>query len=39
MNRNEHRESTRYPGVHFVEAYVVKNGVVVASDHHEVRII
>jgi hypothetical protein len=39
VNRNEHRESTRYSGVHYVEAYVVKNGVVVASDHHEVRII
>jgi hypothetical protein len=37
--RNQHRESTLYPGRHFVEAYVVRNGVVVASDHHEVHII
>jgi hypothetical protein len=37
--RNDHQESTLYRGTHYVEAYVVKNGVVVASDHHEVRII
>lgn len=37
--RNEHTESTRYVGHHYVEVYVVKDGVVVASDHHEVRII
>jgi hypothetical protein len=37
--RNVHRESTRYRGTHYVEAYVVKNGVVVASDNHDVKII
>jgi hypothetical protein len=37
--RNDHRESTRYRGTHYVEAYVVKDGVVVASDHHDVTII
>lgn len=37
--RNQHTEPTLYPGRHYVEAYVVKNGVVVASDHHEVHII
>ena len=37
--RNQHTESTLYPGRHYIEAYVVKNGVVVASDHHEVHII
>ncbi len=31
-------ESTLYVGDHYVEAYVVKNGVVVASDRHRVRI-
>jgi hypothetical protein len=35
----QHFERTAYPGQHYVEAYVVKNGVVVASDHHEVTII
>lgn len=39
VRRNVHEESTLYPGHHYVEAYVVRNGVVVASDHHEVRII
>jgi hypothetical protein len=37
--RNLHTESTAYRGTHYVEAYVVKNGVVVASDHHDVNII
>ena len=37
--RNQHRETTRYPGRHYVEAYVVRNGVVVASDHQAVTII
>lgn len=38
-SRNQHRESTKYRGTHYVEAYVVRNGVVVASDHHEVKIV
>jgi hypothetical protein len=38
-NRNLHREYTEYRGTHYVEAYVVRNGVVVASDHHEVKIV
>jgi hypothetical protein len=29
-------ESTRYRGQHYVEAYIVKDGRVVASDHHDV---
>ncbi len=33
-----HEESTKYPGRHYIEVYVVKGGVVVASDHHEVVI-
>lgn len=39
VSRNLQEESTRYPGRHYVEAYVVRNGVVIASDHHEVHII
>ena len=31
-------ESTRYRGRHYVEAYIVKDGLVVASDHHDVVI-
>jgi hypothetical protein len=31
-------ESTRYRGRHYVEAYIVKDGRVVASDHHTVEI-
>jgi len=31
-------ETTRYRGRHYVEAYVVKDGRVVASDHHDVVI-
>jgi len=31
-------ENTKYPGRHYIEAYVVQNGRVVASDHHEVHI-
>jgi len=37
--RNLHRERTSYRGTHYVEAYVIRNGVVVASDHHEVKIV
>lgn len=37
-SRNVHNESTLYRGSHYVEAYVVRNGVVVASDHHNVTI-
>ena len=33
-----HTERARYRGEHWIEAYVVVNGVVVASDHHNVRI-
>jgi hypothetical protein len=33
-----HHERTRYPGRHFVEVYIVKNRIVVASDHHDVII-
>lgn len=31
-------ETTLYSGRHYVEVYVVKDGRVVATDHHEVRI-
>ena len=31
-------ESTLYRGEHYVEAYVVRNGVVVAAAHEDVRI-
>jgi hypothetical protein len=34
----EHRESTLYRRKHFIAVYVIKNGRVVASDHHEVLI-
>lgn len=34
-----HRESTKYPGDHYIEVYVVKNGRVVASDHRGVKIV
>lgn len=37
--RKQQTEPTPYPGRHYVEAYVAQNGVVVASDHHEVHII
>jgi hypothetical protein len=33
-----HRESTRYRGRHYVEAYVIKERRVVASDRHDVAI-
>ncbi|MFD5617201.1 cyclic GMP-AMP synthase DncV-like nucleotidyltransferase [Streptomyces yangpuensis] len=33
------RESTRWKGHHYVEAYIVKNGKVLATDHHEVEIM
>lgn len=33
-----HEESTLYPGEHYVEVYLVRDGVVIASDHHEVVI-
>jgi hypothetical protein len=36
--KNVRTEHTKYDGDHYVEAYVVKNGRVVASDHHEVHI-
>ncbi len=32
------RESTLYPGRHFIEVYVVQDGAVVASDHREIVI-
>jgi hypothetical protein len=31
-------ESTKYRGRHYVEAYIVKDGRLVASDHHDVEI-
>jgi hypothetical protein len=31
-------ETTSYRGRHYVEAYIVKDGRVVASDHHDVEI-
>lgn len=34
----QRKEETQYRGEHYVEAYVVKNGVVVATDHHDVEI-
>ena len=37
-SRNVQEESTRYRGSHYVEVYVVRDGVVVATDHHEVTI-
>jgi len=37
-DRNTHTESTLYRGCHYVEAYVIRDGVVVASDHHTVTI-
>ncbi|MEU9705289.1 cyclic GMP-AMP synthase DncV-like nucleotidyltransferase [Streptomyces sp. NPDC047981] len=33
------REPTRWRGCHYVEAYIVKNGFVLATDHHDVPII
>lgn len=39
VTRNLHEESASYPGRHYIEAYVIRNGVVVASDHHEVNIL
>lgn len=38
-SRNLTIEHTKYPGRHYIEAYVVRNGVVVASDHHNVTIV
>ncbi|WP_319446901.1 MULTISPECIES: SMODS domain-containing nucleotidyltransferase [unclassified Mycobacterium] len=38
VSRNVQDESTSYRGTHYVEAYVVQDGIVVASDHHEVVI-
>lgn len=35
---NVRQEKAEYPGRHYIEVYVVKDGVVVASDHHEVNI-
>jgi hypothetical protein len=37
-NNRTRYEDTKYPGRHFIEVYVVQNGRVVASDHHEVHI-
>lgn len=34
--RNRRREPTLFKGTHYVECYVVKDGVVVAKDHHPV---
>lgn len=34
----QHKEETLYRGGHYIEAYVVQNGVVVATDHHDVNI-
>lgn len=31
-------EQTRYKGRHYVECYIVKNGQVLATDHHTVNI-
>lgn len=36
--RQQRTETTMYSGRHYVEVYVVKDGRVVATDHHEVRI-
>jgi Second Messenger Oligonucleotide or Dinucleotide Synthetase domain/Adenylyl/Guanylyl and SMODS C-terminal sensor domain len=33
-----HEESTLYPGRHYVEVYLVRDGQVIASDHHDVVI-
>ncbi|CAN5612164.1 hypothetical protein BH09ACT8_BH09ACT8_19500 [soil metagenome] len=33
-----HRENTKFRGGHYVECYVIKDGVVVARDHIEVPI-
>ena len=33
-----HRENTKFDGPHFVECYLIKNGVVVARDHIDVPI-
>ncbi len=38
VSRNVQDESTSYKGSHYVEVYIVRDGVVVASDHHEVAI-
>lgn len=35
---NRHRESTLYRGTHYIEAYVIKGGRVVAMDQHIVKI-
>jgi hypothetical protein len=37
-NSKTHRERTKFRGEHYVECYVVKDGVVVARDHVEVPI-
>ncbi|WP_158714244.1 nucleotide-binding domain-containing protein [Kitasatospora aureofaciens] len=31
-------ENTKYRGQHYIEVWIVKNGRVVASDHHDVVI-
>lgn len=36
--RGQHRETTLYTGTHWIEAYVVRDGAVRATDRHIVRI-
>ncbi len=38
LNRKTHRESTSFRGEHYVECYILKDGVVVARDHIDVPI-
>jgi len=37
-NAKAHREATQFRGEHYVECYIIKNGVVVARDHIDVPI-
>lgn len=37
-NSKNHRESTKFRGEHYVECYIIKDGVVVARDHIDVPI-
>jgi hypothetical protein len=37
-NRKTHRENTKFRGEHYVECYIIKDGVVVARDHIDVPI-
>jgi hypothetical protein len=34
-----HTENAKYPGRHYIEVYVLRQGIVVATDHHEVVIV